>query len=52
LEADDGTTISVQADNLGFFVLPSRPAGAVRIICERPAARLVTDWVPSTDRLT
>jgi len=47
LESDDGTTISVQADDLGFFDLPTRPAGAVRIICERPSARLVTDWVAS-----
>ncbi len=45
LEAEDGTTVNVQADDLGFFVVPSRPAGAVRLICERPTARLVTDWV-------
>jgi hypothetical protein len=45
LETEDGTTICVQADDLGFFVVPSRPAGAVRLICERPTARLVTDWV-------
>ena len=47
LESEDGTTISVLADDLGFFVLPTRPAGAVRIVCERPATRLVTDWMNS-----
>jgi hypothetical protein len=45
VESQEGTTIRVRADDLGFFVVPCRPAGAVRICCERPEARLVTSWM-------
>ena len=44
LEAADGTRVRVDADDLGFFILPRPAASAARMQCETPTARLVTDW--------
>jgi len=44
LEPSEGDKVRVEADELGFFILPRMPAGPVRLHCETPTARLVTDW--------
>lgn len=44
LESADGTTARTAADAFGFFVLPVRPEGSVRLRCDTPKTRLVTDW--------
>jgi hypothetical protein len=45
VEAADGITFSVEADDAGFFDLPGMPRGPVRLRCDTPTGRLVTDWV-------
>ena len=39
------STFSVDADDLGFFVLPGLIPGLRRLRCDTQDARLVTDWV-------
>jgi hypothetical protein len=46
LEWADGGTTRVDADELGFFLVPLARRGSVRLHCETSAARLVTDWFP------
>lgn len=45
VEAADGVTFHVEADDAGFFTLPSTVRGLVRLRCDTSTARLVTDWV-------
>ena len=45
VEAADGVTFHVEADDVGFFDLPGMPRGPVRLRCDTPTGRLVTDWV-------
>ena len=45
VEASDGVTFQVEADDAGFFDLPRMPPGRVRLRCDTPNGRLVTDWV-------
>jgi hypothetical protein len=45
VEAADGVTFHVEADDIGFFDLPGLPRGPVRLRCDTPTGRLVTDWV-------
>jgi hypothetical protein len=45
VEAADGVTFHVEADDIGFFVLPRVPPGSVRLRCDTRVARLVTDWI-------
>jgi len=45
VEAADGVTFHVQADDAGFFTLPGAVRGLIRLRCDTPTARLVTDWV-------
>jgi hypothetical protein len=45
VETADGVTFHVEADDIGFFDLPNMPRGPVRLRCDTPAARLVTDWI-------
>jgi hypothetical protein len=45
VETTQGPTFHVDADELGFFVLPVLGAGPVRLRCETPTGRLVTEWV-------
>lgn len=45
VETADGVTFHVEADDLGFFVLPNVPRGTVRLRCDTTMARLVTDWI-------
>jgi hypothetical protein len=47
LEPADGVEVLVETDDLGFFILPRLPGGAVRLRCETASARLVTDWFRS-----
>lgn len=44
LEGADGAVLRATADDLGFFVLPAPTASPVRLRCETPTGRLVTDW--------
>jgi hypothetical protein len=45
VEAADGVTFHIEADDVGFFELPTTPHGPVRLRCDTPTGRLVTDWV-------
>jgi hypothetical protein len=45
VEAADGGAFLVEVDDAGFFDLPSMPRGLVRLRCDTPTGRLVTDWV-------
>jgi hypothetical protein len=44
LEGSDGAVLRASADDLGFFVLPVPTSSPVRLRCETPTGRLVTDW--------
>ena len=44
LESADGARVRVDVDDLGFFILPRVPEGSIRLHCETPTTRLVTDW--------
>jgi hypothetical protein len=45
VETPDGTAFQVEADDIGFFDCAGMPRGQVRLRCETPTGRLVTDWV-------
>lgn len=45
VEVADGVTFHVDADDAGFFTLPGTVRGLIRLRCDTPTARLVTDWV-------
>jgi hypothetical protein len=45
VEKADGATVRAIADDVGFFDLAERPRGRVRLRCETPTGRLVTDWL-------
>jgi hypothetical protein len=45
VEVADGVTFHVEADDAGFFTLPGGVHGLVRLRCDTPRARLVTEWV-------
>jgi hypothetical protein len=45
VEASDGITHHVEADDGGFFYIPHKLVGSVRLRCDTPAGRLVTGWV-------
>lgn len=45
VETADGITFHVEADHTGFFHLHGMPRGPVRLRCDTPTGRLVTDWV-------
>ena len=45
VEVADGVTFHVEADGAGFFKLPGRLRGLVRLRCDTPTGRLITDWV-------
>jgi hypothetical protein len=45
LETGDGATFRVEADDIGFFDLSGGPRGPVRLRCDTPTGRLITDWV-------
>lgn len=45
VETRDGGSFRTEADDMGFFDFAEMPRGQVRLRCETPAGRLVTDWV-------
>ena len=45
VEASDGVSFQVEADDAGFFDLPGLPSGPVRLRCDTPNGQLVTEWV-------
>ena len=45
VETSHGATFQVDADDIGFFDLSGGPRGSVRLRCETPTGRLITDWV-------
>lgn len=45
VETSDGATFQVEADDIGFFELSGGPRGSVRLRCDTPAGRLITNWV-------
>ena len=45
VETNDGATFQVDVDDIGFFDLSGGPRGPVRLRCDTPTGRLITDWV-------
>ena len=45
VETPEGPAVQVEADDIGFFDFVGMPRGRVRLRCETPTGRLVTDWV-------
>ena len=45
VETSDGATFQVDADDIGFFDLSGGPRGSVRLRCDTPTGRLITNWV-------
>jgi hypothetical protein len=45
VETRDGTTVRVEADDIGLFDFAGLPRGQVRLRCQTPDGNLVTDWV-------
>jgi hypothetical protein len=45
VEAADGAIVRVDADEFGFFEVRDLPTGPVRLRCDTPTGRVVTDWV-------
>jgi hypothetical protein len=45
IEGEGGVLATVQADDLGFFVVEPVPRGMVRLRCTTASTPLVTDWV-------
>jgi hypothetical protein len=45
VETPEGIAFQVEADDIGFFDFAGMPRGRVRLRCETPTGRLVTDWV-------
>ena len=45
VETNDGATFQVEADDIGFFDLSGGPRGPIRLRCDTPTGRLITDWV-------
>jgi hypothetical protein len=45
VEDERGTVVTVEVDELGFFVIEPVPAGLVRLRCTTPTTRMVTAWI-------
>jgi hypothetical protein len=45
VETPDGTSFRIEADDIGFFDVAGLPPGRIRLRCDTPTGRLVTDWV-------
>jgi hypothetical protein len=45
VEIPDGTTMRVEADDIGFFDFDGSPRGRIRLRCDTPAGKLITDWI-------
>ncbi|MFI5952767.1 hypothetical protein [Cryptosporangium sp. NPDC051539] len=45
VESDGGPLIRLNADERGLFVLSPLPEGRIRLRCDTPSGRILTDWV-------
>ena len=45
VETPDGAAVRIEADDIGFFDVAGLPRGPIRLRCETPTGRLVTDWI-------
>jgi len=45
VETPDGTTVRVEADDIGLFDFAGLPRGQIRLRCQTPDGNLVTDWM-------
>jgi hypothetical protein len=45
VETPAGEALRIDADERGFFVVSPLPTGRVRLRCDTPTGRVVTDWV-------
>ena len=45
IETVSGSSIRVDSDDLGFFLLPRLPVEPIRLRCDTESGRLVTDWL-------
>ena len=45
VETESGTSVQVASDERGFFIVAPLPASPLRLRCDTPTGRLVTDWV-------
>ncbi len=45
VETPDGASFRIEADDIGFFNFAGLPRGRIRLRCETPSGRLVTDWI-------
>jgi hypothetical protein len=45
VETPDGTSVRIEADDIGFFDFAGLPRGRIRLRCDTPSGRLVTDWI-------
>lgn len=45
VETEAGDTAQLRSDERGLFLVAPLPGGPMRLRCETPTARLVTDWV-------
>lgn len=45
VETPGGTSFRVEADDIGFFDFTGLPRGRIRLRCDTPTGRLITDWI-------
>jgi hypothetical protein len=45
VETPEGASFRIEADDIGFFDFAGLPRGRVRLRCDTPTGRLVTDWI-------
>jgi hypothetical protein len=45
VETPDGTSVRIEADDIGFFDFAGLPRGQIRLRCDTPSGQLVTDWI-------
>ena len=45
VETLDGGSFRIEADDIGFFDFDGLPRGRIRLRCDTPTGRLITDWV-------
>jgi hypothetical protein len=45
VETEAGTSLRVSSDERGFFLVTPLPDSPMRLRCDTPTGRLVTDWV-------
>jgi hypothetical protein len=45
VETEAGASVNVTSDERGFFIVTPLPGSPMRLRCDTPTGRLVTDWV-------